>query len=419
MKVVGLITEYNPFHNGHLYHIEQAKKITNADYVVVIMSGNFIQRGEPAVIDKFVRADMALLNGVDLVLELPVSYACSSAEYFASGAVALLDKLGIVDSLCFGSECGNITILQTIASLLLKEPAEYKEQLKYLVKSGITFPKARAQSLLSYCLKYNILPELGEEALGNILFHPNNILGIEYIKALLKRGSKITPTTITRISSGYHDQTLDDSISSATAIRKHIQSSGDFLKIQSQIPENVLSLLKGHYHTSFPITADDFSLLLRYQMLLSKPLGYAEYCDVSDDLSRTIINHLSDYFNFTQFSRILKSKNFTSTRINRAFIHILLQIRKDDFKNAIENDYIYYFRVLGFRKDSTDLLSAIKLKSSIPLITKLTHAAKLLNKDGLNMLNKDLLSSQIYHCVVTDKFQKETYNEFKQQLIIV
>ena len=197
MKITGIITEYNPFHNGHLYHLNTAKKVTNCHGIVCIMSGNFVQRGEPAIIDKWKRTEMALLNGVDLVIELPTFYAVSSAEFFAKGAVDILNNIGVVDNIFFGSECGDINLLYKIAEVLTKEPKEFKLKIKENLKSGVTYAKAREKTLIDI---------LDNEDLNEILSNSNNILGIEYIKAIIKSNSSITPLTMKREGSKYNDK---------------------------------------------------------------------------------------------------------------------------------------------------------------------------------------------------------------------
>ncbi|MBR4277086.1 MAG: nucleotidyltransferase family protein, partial [Lachnospiraceae bacterium] len=209
MIVNGIIAEYNPFHNGHIAHLEKTKEQTNADYTIVAMSGNFVQRGAPAVVDKYVRTKMALEGGADLVLEIPTCYSTSSAEYFASAGVALLDKIGVVDYLSFGSESGDIEILNHIASILLEEPPEFSEYMQRYLREGYTYPLARNNALIQY-----------ENSLFDatrVLESPNNILAIEYIKAILRRESTITPFTIKRQGSNYHDRYMADNATSASA----------------------------------------------------------------------------------------------------------------------------------------------------------------------------------------------------------
>ena len=222
MKIVGIIAEYNPFHKGHEFHIEKAKKITGADAAIIIMSGDYVQRGIPSIMPKHLRTQMALACGADVVLELPVCYATGSAEYFATGAVSLLEALGCVDYLCFGSECGEIKILQQIADVLCKEPAHYKVLLQKHFKNGNTFPAARKLAFIEYLNQHKSLSCIPEQ-ISKILDSPNNILGIEYLKALSCLNSSIEPVTITREGAGYHDQTLGDLFSSASALRQGLQ----------------------------------------------------------------------------------------------------------------------------------------------------------------------------------------------------
>lgn len=239
MKTVGLITEYNPFHNGHLYHIEKAKELTGADRVIVIMSGDYVQRGTPAVLSKHSRAHMALLNGASVVLELPVCYSCASAEFFAKGAVSVLDGLGCIDALCFGSECGNLEHLTSIAHLLSAEPETYRHHLQSSLKNGMSFPAARCHALKKMT---------GDAYASQILSDPNNILGIEYLKALKKLNSPIVPFTLKREFSGYHDTELHDCSSSASAIRKvlmNIPSSPYLSKYYTRIICFCCSLVNG------------------------------------------------------------------------------------------------------------------------------------------------------------------------------
>jgi predicted nucleotidyltransferase len=231
MKVVGLITEYNPFHNGHKYHIEEARRITGADYVVAVMSGDFVQRGVPAIIDKYSRTRMALNNGVDLVLELPVCYATGSAEYFAHGAVAVLNALGVVDYLCFGSEAGEIELLQKATELIYSAPASFDDLLKAYLKEGLNYPAARQKALEA--VTGSLSPDNNRpddnNALIKVFTEPNNILGIEYLKAIHDLSASMQPVTIRREVAHYHEATLTridtpSVISSATAIRSTINT---------------------------------------------------------------------------------------------------------------------------------------------------------------------------------------------------
>lgn len=400
MKLVGLITEYNPFHNGHQYHIEKALEITGADAVVVVMSGDFVQRGAPAIMPKHLRTEAALKAGASLVIELPVCYATGSAEFFAYGAISLLDKLGCVDSVCFGSECGSIKVLQDLAKIIHEEPAQYKEFLNHHLRLGNSFPLARQKAMRDF-LKSNVA--------DSILGKPNNILGIEYLKALYRLNSNMKPYTIKRISSGYHDEALQEIFSSATAIRKAIsESAPEYL--YTQVPKSSISIFQENYQKRYPVYANDFSLLLKYKLLNETRDSLQRYADVSEELANRILNHLNDYRNFEQFCELLKTKELTYSRISRALIHILLDITESDYTE------IAYARMLGFRKDDAKVLSVIKEHSKISFISRLSGELELTN-DGDSMLQKDIFTANLYESVVADKFGTDYKNEYQQQIV--
>lgn len=454
MKVVGLVTEYNPFHNGHRYHLEQAKKKTGAGFGVVVMSGNFLQRGEPAILDKFARAEMALACGADLVLEIPAYFACGSAEYFALGAVSLLDSLGIVDAVCFGSECGDIQVLDEIAEVLAEEPSLYKNTLKVLLSEGKSFPAAREEALIS-CLTalHGSEKEDCVSLWKDVLDSPNNILGIEYLKALKKLNSNMQPVTIERISSGYHDPSLHTGISSATAIRRVILEerrklpdaenisnpgkprldrdfecvSGSFAAdpIRGQVPNEVYAILQRESNRTFPIKSADFSQVLHYRLLSVKDWQeLAQFFDVSEDLAKRICNLRNSYEGLEDFIARLKTRQFTETRIRRALMHILLGIKEDAVRESvISANGACYIRVLGFHKNASVLLTEIKKKSRLPIITKMADASELLESSPFSdmagkMLDCDIYSAQVYHCAVTNRYKDHTYNEFTRQIIV-
>ncbi len=402
MKLVGLIAEYNPFHNGHQYHIEKALEITGADAAIVVMSGNFVQRGTPAIMPKHLRTEAALKAGASLVLELPVCYATGSAEFFAYGAISMFDKLGCVDSICFGSECGNIKVLQDLAKIIHEEPKLYKDSLNEYLRQGNSFPLARQKAMKDY-LKSNVADA--------ILGEPNNILGIEYLKALYRMNSKIKPYTLKRVSSGYHDETLGTAYSSATAIRKTI-AKFRFDEIHSQIPSSTSSILQEHYKKRFPVYANDFSLLLKYKLLNETRDTLLQYMDVSEELANRILNQLNCFQNFDQFCELLKTKEITHSRISRALIHILLNIKTCDYTE------ISYARMLGFRKDDVKILSFIKESSKIPLVSKLSGELNLSNP-GSKMLKQDIYASNLYETLVSDKFETEYKNEYLIQIVRV
>ena len=402
MRVVGIIAEYNPFHNGHQYHIEKAKELASADYAVIVMSGNFVQRGAPAIMPKHLRAESALKCGADLVIELPVCYATGTAEQFAYGAVSLLDKLGCVDAICFGSECGDLDALLNVARLLCDESDEYKDTLQSYLRSGLSFPLARQKAL------NKIYPDCNY---GQLLSEPNNILGIEYLKALYRLASNIKPLTIRREVSHYHDTDLQEQFSSASALRQ-VVADGDYAKLYGQIPSACMPSLEDGYEVRYPIYTNDFSLLLKYKLLNETSMSLTEYADVSEELANRIFNRLNDYISFDQFCELLKTKEITYTRISRALIHILLDVKKSNYSE------IEYARVLGFRSTSSALLSKLKKSSFIPIITKLS-TDNMLSCSAKKMLDLDVYTSNLYKSVVTNKFKTPFVNEFQNAIKII
>ena len=411
MKTVGLITEYNPFHNGHAYHIEKAKMLTGADRVIVVMSGDFVQRGAPAVMPKHLRAESALLSGASLIIELPVCFATGSAEYFAQGSISLLNQLGCIDSICFGSECGDLHLLKEIAQILADEPIEYQTALKQALKEGASFPAARQEALNIYSDKYS-----------EILASPNNILGIEYLKALAKIHSKMEPFTIKRIGAGYHDMDIDGQFSSATAIRSDIYQLADvnssseslpLTHIQTQVPSSCHELMKKNYQTRYPVKSDDFSLLLKAKLLSETADSLSHYLDMSPELANRILRLRNDYLSFEQFCDLLKTKELTRSRISRSFIHVLLGIT-NDWLTAMKAP-APYARILGFRKDHADLLGILKQTSDIPLIT--SPARAVLADTAYQMLELDIYASDLYESVITDLYGTPFHNELTKQII--
>lgn len=444
MKTVGIIAEFNPFHNGHKYIINKAKELTGADNCIIIMSGDFVQRGTPACMNKYLRTEVALKNGADLVLELPVYYATSDAGLFASGAVALLDKIACIDYLVFGSEDGELSPYLSIASYFKNgEPKQFKENLLRNLSLGISYPKAMEAAL--------------QELFSNfILDTPNNILAFEYIKALSIRKSSITPYTIKRYKSSYHNPELDGTYSSATAIRNSLQED-HFTDILTSVPDNCIELLRTHYQIDYPISSNDFSHLLHYKLIQELKnsnivLGfhpewqYKEFTESSSGMTRDgvqkndfcfckyqginlslnnkLIHNLRDFTDMEGYITMLKSKDLTYTSISRGLLHILLSIYSDDIREVVDNDYIFYARILGFRKDKTDLLSSIKKNSSIPLLSKAADFESILtnlpNSDLIKrMLAADITASHIYNSTVQNKYQEYLPNEFKRQLVLI
>lgn len=411
MNVVGLITEYNPFHNGHKFHIEEAKRITGAEYVVVVMSGNFVQRGAPAIIDKYSRTQMALSCGADLVFELPVCYATASAELFAMGAIALLHQLGVITHLCFGSECGDVNQLLPFANYFINEPIEFQVALNRYLREGKTFPQARMEAF------HHSNPDLD----SSILSSPNNILGIEYIKALLRLKSSIIPVSITRKTSTYHNDKLSteksEAISSATAIRSVLEEHKPLELLKNHVPTAVYTILEQQYQVSFPYFEEDFSLLLYYKLLMENKKSLTQYIDCTADLACRIMNNPT-CDTLSNFIKQIKSKQWTQTRINRVLYHIILDLKKENFIEFQKNGYTKYARLLGFQKSSSILLKMIKNQGTVPVITKMGDAWQSLDSLGQRMLKEDIFAAQLYNHVTFSKFHHITKDEFTRGVIL-
>lgn len=406
MKAVGLITEYNPLHNGHIYHLNTAKIKTGADVAICVMSGNFVQRGEPAIIDKHSRAKAAIDLGVNLVVELPTYYALSSAEWFATGSVLTLDALK-VDSLVFGSECNDIGLLEQCADILLNEPTEFKNALKTNLAAGNSFPKARRMALSTV---YN-------DELANVSDSPNNILGIEYIKAVKKFGLSIKSETIKRIETGYHDTSLNRNIASATAIRhgisQHINNLADFM------PESMAYTFDELIGKTTPVQADHFSAILNYkisEILYRCDYNKQEFCkelcryiDVTKDLANRLFTLHSDGMTFTEYADKLKNKQYTMTRINRVLMHIVLELTVD-LKEKYEKNTVPYIRVLGMDEKGREYLSTIKKCVDIPMVIKVA--------DHKEVLREDLHATSVYNQIVCEKYGTAPMSEYKKSIYI-
>ena len=405
--------------------------------MIVAMSGDYVQRGTPALISKHARAEMALRCGADLVLEMPVSISTASAEAFAMGGVSLLDSLGVVDMLCFGSESGEISALKELAEILVEEPEEYKKLLKSFLSEGLTFPAARSQALTEYFKNPRnfsgddfdgvLTPLLNE--VTQILSTPNNILGIEYCKALLRLNSRIRPVTIRREGMGYHETTVPegdsaspspdlqsstDFFASATAIRSLIQDPDTKTAniLSSQIPPDAFYVFKKALDSGEFLTENSLDSILSYCLMKENVESLPSYMDVSEDLARRIINQQNLLLSFSQSVSVLKTRELTQTRIQRALLHIILNI------HTVPSQ-IPFARVLGFCRESSELLSQIKQHSRIPLITKLADAQNLLDSEGNQILSETVFSSNLYEKLLCLKTGRKFCHESQKQLIII
>ncbi len=418
MKITGIIAEYNPFHNGHLYQIRKIREETDTDFIIVAMSGDFVQRGMPAIVDKYARAHMALACGADLVVELPVIWATASAEYFATVGVRLFEQMGCVDRLCFGAETSDTALLSRIADCLVREPASYRDALTAQLKSGKNFPAARAAALTKF---------LGDAdgALSAVLASPNNILAIEYLKALASGTGNVSPYPIVREGNGYHSESLSGTHPSATAIRSLIVGNAATLsdlqseQLSNAMPAAALSVFSGALAAGKIMCADDFSSILRYLLLSRSVEELAAAPDCNTDIARRLKSNLFSFTDFTQFTALNQTKDTTGTRISRIFTHLLLGISGTDYTVAKESGIVPYIRPLGFRKSSATVLSGIKKHASVPLIGKLADARRELSASAFAVLEKDIFAADLYEQVLSQKTHVAARSEYAREIVLL
>ena len=384
--ILGIVSEYNPFHNGHIHHLEISKQLTKTDFTVAVMSGNFMQRGDTALVDKWTRTEMALKSGIDLVIELPTVYALSSAENFADGAVKILDSLGVVDFISFGSEIGEITPLLEVANVLYKEPKEFSSLITTQHRSGLSYPKAREIALSQFfgsSKKYS-----------SIVSNPNNILGVEYLKSLKKHRSHIRPLTIKRDYADYNSTQEKNGVASATAIRTMIQNKKNVHRV---VPYETYELLEkckeeGKIIPGLSVFEKEIIYTLR-KMTLSE---IAELPDVSEGLENKIKAAANNVNTLDELIASIKSKRYTQSRIQRILLYALLDISKKDINQS--KRVTPYIRVLGFNKHGKRIISAIaaanpKLKIIVSVKKFLENSTDNVLK---NMISKDILATNIY-----------------------
>ncbi|MBP3255811.1 MAG: nucleotidyltransferase [Clostridia bacterium] len=387
-KVLGIIAEYNPFHNGHLYQIEEAKKQTGAEYVVAVISGSFTQRGNTSIVNKWAKTKMALENGVDIVIELPTLYSVSSAENFAEGAIKILDSLKIVDTLCFGTETEDFAALNNIANVLYNEPREYMALLSHELSKGVSYPKARDNALMIY------LNDI--KRYSNLLSGSNNILAIEYLKALKKLKSNIKPFAIKREKVYYNDEKIVDEFASSTAIRKMIANE-QYSDIRKVIPKSSYRILKDEIDNGMSvIDLVKFEKEILYALRRMSIQEIAQIPDVSEGLEYLLKNAANSCNNLLELANIVKSKRYTQTRIQRILVYILLGITKKDME--MSKKVTPFVRVLGFNEEGRAMLSDIcKINPKIQMITSVKKFMELnTNKNLKEMIIKDIFATNIY-----------------------
>lgn len=387
-NVLGIIAEYNPLHNGHLFHIAQSKQLAEADFTVCVMSGNFVQRGNCSIIDKWTKTEMALLNGIDLVIELPTVYATSSAENFAEGAIKILNAIKIVDTISFGAEATDINILNRIATILYEEPKEYTALLSHELHKGLSFPKARENALLMYLHDISTY--------SNILARPNNILAIEYLKALKRTKSYIKPIAIKREKVYYNDKCIVDEYASSTAIRDLVKHN-KFDDIRRVMPNNSYHLLREEFKKgNYVLDISKFEKEILYTLRKMSITEISKYPDVSEGLEYALKNAANSCNNLYDLINIVKSKRYTQTRIQRILLHILLNIQDKDIQSS--KKITPYVRVLGFNEKGKTLISEInKRNPKLPIITSVKRFVDSSpNKALREMLEKDIFATNVY-----------------------
>lgn len=412
MKTIGIISEYNPFHNGHKYHIQGAKEQFGAENIVCIMSGSFVQRGEPAIIDKWSRAKMALYGGADLVIELPFVYACQPAEIFAFGAVNTLNNLGIIDGICFGSELGEIDMLKSVAELLLKEPEDFSLLVKQYLKDGNTYPKSISLALANYY-------QGNERIESSVWENPNNILGIEYIKSILQLKSTIVPYTIKRTANNYNDEEITGSIASATAVRRELQGAGLSEPLRSSLPEAAFDIMQQNIlNGRAPVYLEGLIDILLYKLRTMTAEQISEYVSLKEGIEYRIKKAADRATSLEELLQGIKTKRYTRAFIQRLLCHILLDLKWEDSKAFKQPGTPSYARVLGFNEKGKQLIKSISENSQYPIINKVAAFKTdnaLLNK----MFVYDLRAADIYNLARPDKSLKRAGEDYLNSPVFV
>ena len=364
MKICAIICEYNPFHYGHLYHIQKAKELSGADGVMCILSGNFTQRGEPAVTNKFVRASMALEGGSDIVVQMPTAYACSSAEIFALAGVKIANSFDNVTHLAFGCETKNFKLLKEIASYLAKEPKEYKEALKDWLDKGNSLVVSR-QKAIEELIKANKVEFSEVTETIEILQKPNNILAIEYLKALIKTESKIEPVFIQRGDSDYHSEDINGKDTSATAIRSRLYKKHNASKVKRLVPSFSYKLLKEEIKMFGLPSMDLFNDLCMFMLKTADAEKLKNIYDVSEGIENRFIDCCKDVKSLNELLLDVKCKRYTYTRLKRIVLRLLLGIDRSVIEKIYTINKLPYIKVIGFKAEREDILSELNCNTNL------------------------------------------------------
>lgn len=389
-KVLGIVAEYNPFHNGHFYHMQESKKNTEADSCICVISGNFTQRGEPSIVNKWAKTYMALCCGADLVIELPTIYSISSAENFASGAIKIFDSLKIVTDISFGAECNDLATLNNVANVFYSEPANYKTILNHELKRGLSYPMARENAVLMY------LNDIKRYA--NVLSNSNNILAIEYLKALKQQKSMIQPNIVPRKNVYYNDQKIVDDFASATAIRK-LMLNREYAEVRKVVPRSTYQIIGEEYKKNHIILGiKKYEKEIIYALRVMPIEEIQNLPDVNEGLEFAIKKAASETNNIEELIEKVKSKRYIQTRIQRILLYVLLGITKKDMEDS--KKMVPYVRVLGFNSRGKILISEIMNQN--PKLNMITSVGKYVNKKMpknkqlTRMLDLDINATNIY-----------------------
>ena len=381
MKLAAIICEYNPLHNGHVEHIKYTKQTTACDGLVCVMSGNFVQRGEPAILDKYTRTLAALTCGADMVIELPTVFALGSADIFADGAVRIINSIEDMSILSFGSESGNLSELTQAAKNLEAESTEYKKTIKANLKKGFSYPKAQSSASNA----------VFGETFEKLISSPNNILAIEYIKALFRYNSAVTPFTLKRLGSGYNETELMGELDSATAIRKQV-INGSWENINS-MPDNAKALFADNYF-DFSLVLQALSDICIFDIISSDPHRLKTIYDYTEGIEHRIINKAQSYHTLEELAANIKTKRYTLARLKRMLLYPALNITKNLMTAAKKCPP--YINVLGVRKERKELLARLPDN----MITRKKDIDNITDKGTLDMLKVNITADDLY-CQIT------------------
>ncbi len=424
MKTIGLITEYNPFHNGHKYHLNKSKNISKHDQVIAIMNGQFTQRGTPACLDKWLRAKMAVNTGVDLVLELPLVAGIRSAHYFAQGAVRILAATGLVDEIVFGSEAGKIEPLKEIASVLAEEPRELQEIFHKELQTGASYARARTTAINEYFASNTsgyFSRQHGDELKNpaDIIASPNNILGIEYIKNIYRDKINIKPKTIARKDSNYHDQYAGEKeITSATAIRNLIQK-GKFKETKKYLPKNCYNIMLNAYNQGkLPVQRDKFKQMVISTVRRSSRQEIANCPALTNDIASSILKSQKNADNYQELINDVTSKTHPQSRIKRGLMQLVCRLNQLPFSEEIVPKYI---RVLALGKNGEKIMSQLDKNAELPVITNpsdIVNEAKLESENLKELyISLEIMASDIYSLFYPEKKHRKSGLDFYTPLV--